>query len=119
MNPMLWTIVSLVGTWIGVVWAFVAVMHGKARMESGELTLFWKVHLLPLAAIGVVLDVAFNFTFGVVMFAELPRELMFSSRVQRHYNGGTTLRPSSPWQVALARFWGRQLNQMAEFHIRS
>lgn len=102
----------LAGLWLGVVWAFVAVMHGKARMESGDLTLFWKVHLFPLAAVGVVLDCAFNVTFGTAMFLELPRELLFSSRVQRHF------RRSHDWRFSLAQFWAKQLNQMDPGHIR-
>lgn len=110
---MKWLLISLLGTYLGVVWAFVAVMHAKHRMENGALTVFWRVHLLPLAVIGIALDAIFNATFGWLMFLERPHELLFSGRVQRHCRLGYG------WRKRLAVFWANQLNQMDPGHIRA
>ena len=107
------TLIFLAILWFSVLWAFVAVMHAKARLE--ELTWFWKVNLAPLALAGIVLDVVFNYTFGWLMFVEWPWDTgatLFSGRVQHHY------RHDTGWRLALAAFWARQLNQMDPGHIR-
>lgn len=102
-------IVGIVGLWFAVHWAYVAVMHAKAVAARSDLSLYWKVMLYPLAAVGIVLDVAFNVTFGTLMYRELPRELLFTARCQRHAKGGSRQR--------LALWWARQLNQFGEGHI--
>lgn len=104
-------IIIPIAIWFGVAWSFVAVMHGKHRMQQGGLTLFWKVHLLPLGVIGVLLDWAFNWTFGF-MFVDWPKNWseLFSHRVQRNMT-------VSGWRGRLAKFWARQLNQMDPGHI--
>jgi hypothetical protein len=99
-------IVAAVGLWFGVHWAFVAIMHAKA--VRSQLTLYWKVMLWPLAAIGLALDVAFNVVFGSLMFLELPRELLFTSRCQRHAHKGSRL----------ALWWAKQLNAFDPGHIK-
>lgn len=107
------TLALAAGVWFGVIWAYVAVMHAKMRLP--ELTLFWKVHMLPLALIGLALDLVFNYTFGWLMFLEWPwstGEPLFSGRVQHHYRHG------DGWRLKLASFWARQLNQMDPGHIR-
>lgn len=106
---------SLVAIWFGVIWSFVAVMHGKARMQAGGLTRFWKLHLGLLGLIGLALDLVFNYTLGWLMFFEWPwstGEALFSGRVQHHY------RRADGWRYSLAAFWARQLNQMDPGHIR-
>lgn len=104
-------ILTAVVIWFGVHWCYVTVTHAKAVFERQGLSLYWKVHLLPLAAVGLVLDLAFNVVFGTIMFRELPRELLFSSRVQRHVrNGGK--------RFGLASFWARALNTFDPDHIK-
>lgn len=95
--------------WFGTCWSFVAVMHAKALMQRGELSKFWKVNLAPLAVLGLLLDAVFNVTFGTLLFHELPRELLFSARVQRHWRADKGNR--------MAAFWADTLNQMDHDHI--
>lgn len=104
------TIITLAAIWLGALWLYVLVMGARAAQQAGTLTLFWKLHLYPLAIVGLVLDVAFNLTFGL-MFLELPREFLFSSRVERHY------RRSDGWRRDLALFWARNLNVFDPKHI--
>lgn len=106
-----WAIYAI-AIWLGVHWAYPAVMAAKAAIERGSLTLYWKVNLLPLALIGVLLDFAFNYTFGW-MFLKVPRPILFSSTVQHWYRNG------DGWRLRLARFYGRNLNVFDDSHIRS
>lgn len=107
-------ILAVVVLWFTVHWAYVLVMAAKAALESGRLTLYWKVMLLPAAVLGGVLDFAFQFTFGWLMFAETPFRggAFFSGRVQHHY------RNSDGWRRALAGFWARNLNVFDSGHIK-
>jgi hypothetical protein len=106
---MLSLIASFVVLWLGVHRAFVAVMHARAR--RAELTVYWKINLWPLAAIAFVLDVAFNVTFGTLMYLELPRECLFTTRCKRHFRG------EEGWRQRLAVFWQKQLNILDPGHI--
>lgn len=104
-------LLATLAVWFGVHWSYLAVMHAKAVFERQGLSLYWKVHVLPLAVIGLALDAAFNVVFGTLMFREFPRELLFSNRVQRHVrNGGK--------RFALAAFWARTLNTFDADHIK-
>jgi hypothetical protein len=103
------TLLYAAGLWLAVHWAFVAVMHAKA--VRAQLSLYWKVMLWPLVVIGLVLDVAFNVVFGSLMFLELPRELLFTSRCKRHFRGAGR-------GQRLAAWWGRQLNAFDPGHVK-
>ena len=114
---MLDIIIALAKIWIGVICAYPAVMAAKHVVQSGRrLTWFWKVHLYPLAVVAGILDVAFNYTFGWLMYWEHPRwkEPLFSSRVQRH------IRRAEPGsrKERLSRFWQKQLNLFDPNHVR-
>lgn len=99
------------GLWFGATGCYVLVIHAKVLRDAGRLNLFWTINLLPWAVVGLTLDASFNATVGTLMFAELPREWLFSARVQRHYRGGG-------WRRDIASWWGRQLNQIDPTHIK-
>lgn len=107
-------IALLITIWVGVHAAYPAVMAAKAAMEQDTLTLYWRVNLLPIALVGVLLDVAFQFTFGWLIFLETPFRggLMFSGRVQHHF------RHSTGWRQRMAVFFARNLNVFDSEHIR-
>lgn len=104
------SIALAIAVWFVAIWAYVAIMAAKPMYA--ELPLFWKVHLWPLAWLGLVADFVFNVWFGTLMFLEPPHELLFSSRVQRHVD------ESTGWRGRLARFWARQLNVFHKTHIK-
>ena len=110
MSGVAWLAVSVVGLYLSVHWAYVLVMSAKAAIEKGTLTLYWKVMLAPAAAIGLVLDLVFNYTFGF-MFGAWPKPYLFSSTVQYWYRNG------DGWRLRLAKFWARNLNVFDD-HIR-
>lgn len=94
----------------GVHWAYVICMAAKRALEDGRLTAYWIALLGPAAGAGVLLDIAFNYTFGL-MFAAMPRPFMFSGTVQYWYDHG------KGWRLTLARFYARQLNVFDD-HIK-
>jgi hypothetical protein len=94
----------------GVHWAYVIAMAAKSARDSGKLTRYWSVFLLPPVAFGLVLDLLFNYSFGWMFWAK-PRSFLFSSTVQYHY------RHSDGWRLWLAQFWARTLNVFDD-HIR-
>lgn len=97
--------------WFSALWLYVLVMAAKAARDRGQLTPFWRFNLAPLVPLAYAVDIFFNLTIGWIMFAELPRELLFSTRVQRHFRG------SRGWQLKLAVFWARNLNVFEARHI--
>lgn len=68
---------------------FVNIMWIKRGIESNKwvgwkLWLAWLVGY-PLAAIGVLYDIAYNYTWGTITFLQFPRskEYMYTDRLQR------------------------------------
>jgi hypothetical protein len=97
--------------WFGATGCYVLVIHAKVLREAGRLNLFWTINILPWAIVGLTLDAVFNAVGGTLMFLELPREWLFSSRVKRHF------RQSGGWRFRLADWWARQLNAIDPTHI--
>ena len=96
--------------WFGVHWGYVMVMSAKRK----DLTLYWKVMLVPGAVIEGILDFVFQFSFGWIMFLETPfhRGWLFSNRVQYHAD------ESFDWRYTLALWWAKQLNLFDPGHIK-
>lgn len=98
--------------WFALVGGFLVAMHLAEMRDRGDLNLFWKVNGAPFVLAGWLLDVGFNFTAGVLMFADPTwADITFSSRVEREANG------VPGWRRALARWWARQLNRVRKGHI--
>lgn len=108
---MFYVVYDLVQIWLGAVYGYALIMFAKHRNDEAPMPLFWKVHLWPLAAVVLALDVAFNATFGW-MFLEKPKDKLFSGTVQWHY------RNSGDWRGKLASFWKGVLNWPDPGHIR-
>jgi hypothetical protein len=106
-------IAAFIGGWVVLVNLFAAVMHAKAILDRGEK--LPKVFLYPLyvgAVVGLILDVAFNWTLGILIYSEAPREFTFSSRTQRHVD------QSHGEQKRRAVYWAHQMNKFDQNHIR-
>ena len=77
---------TVVALWFTVSTCYVALIHLKKLRKRGKPLLFWTASLLVPGVVGWLVDVLFmNFVVGTVAYVELPHELTFSSRVQRHY----------------------------------
>ena len=83
------------GTWI----FYVAFMHLKEHEHEvkDKLGILW-YGLAPIFIFALLLDVLFNFIWGTIIFLEIPRELLFTSRCQRH------LKESQGWRLRNAHF---------------
>lgn len=101
---------TVVAIFLGVHWLYPLAMTAKHAYRDGRITKYWLVILALPIALGVVLDFAFNYTFGF-MFLAKPRPVLFSGTVQYHY------RNSDGWRLSLALFWANQLNVFDE-HIK-
>jgi uncharacterized membrane protein YhaH (DUF805 family) len=104
------TLLVPAGLFLGVHYWYVLAMAAKSARDAGKLTKYWTVILAPPVYGGLVLDWAFNYTFGW-MFLAKPRPVLFSATVQYHY------RHSDGWRLWLATFWARTLNVFDD-HIR-
>lgn len=67
------------GTWV----FFACIMNLKRVRALGELTALSMVFGYPTLLVGYILDLALNITLATLVFLELPREPLFSARLQR------------------------------------
>lgn len=75
---------------------FLATMSLLTLYRAGKMTLVQECIFIPIVAVGVILDVAFNVVSSVV-WLELPHELTVTARVSR-------LRKGTGWRASLARW---------------
>ena len=76
------------GSWLILGMLFPA-LPTLRRLKKSKDEMGW-VLLIPIylsLALGVLADVLFNAIWGTIIFRELPRELMFTSRLKRHWYG--------------------------------
>lgn len=79
-------------TWIH----YLAIMNlSRNQRKLMPFAKFWAYNAL---AIGYPLDVLFNIFFGTIFFLELPKELLFTARCDRHLN-------DKDWRGRNARFF--------------
>ena len=78
--------------------SYVYAMGVKRAYHDDELR--WPVMVLavPTLAIMLPLYILLNVTVGTVLFLELPRDVRFTRRVQRHME-------KDDWRGAQARWW--------------
>ncbi len=71
------------GTWL----FYVAFMHLKKYKLVLEKIKFLNYGIKPFFIVALIMDVLFNFIIGTIYFRERPKELLFTSRCQRHMKG--------------------------------
>ncbi|MRR49373.1 MAG: hypothetical protein EG825_00420 [Rhodocyclaceae bacterium] len=68
---------------IYILWLlFIVTMAGKAAWP--RLSLPVRLLIAPAALLAVLMDVAFNVLIATVVLADLPREAMFTKRLERY-----------------------------------
>ncbi len=75
---------------------FVVTMAAKAAWPT--LTLVPRVLLAPVALVAVLMDAAFNITLATIIFMDLPREALFTGRLNRYKYG------ESDWRFHVAKW---------------
>ena len=81
---------------------YLAVMYLDTVKRQGRLTPAAKVIAMPLLWVGLGVDVSFNLVWGTMIFLDIPREWLFTSRISR-------LNDLSTWRGELARWVCREL----------
>ncbi len=82
-----------------LLWVFyIAVMNIKRVSDAGKLTPFAKALALPVALVGITVDVATNWLVFTVVLLELPKETTVTARLKRHH------RESGGWRLAVVLF---------------
>jgi hypothetical protein len=112
MNAALWSLVVVAASTFIVESAFLGLGSARRAQAAGVLSGEVKLVAYLLVLIGLPADVTFNLVRGTLMFRELPRELLFSSRVKRH------VRESTGWRHDKALQWMAFLNVVDPGHIR-
>lgn len=98
-------------TWVAVTGWFFA--YGKAvELHDKGVSFPWhiKAAIYIYLATGLVFDVLWNWLIGSFIFLEIPRELLFTSRVKRHVRG-------VGWRQHKAQKWARIMNKIDPGHV--
>ncbi|HEY0721690.1 MAG TPA: hypothetical protein VGE50_10620 [Gammaproteobacteria bacterium] len=77
---------------------YLAVMNLKENRS--KLTVAAKLWAYPMLIVGVLSDVLFNLAIGTVVYVELPHELLFTTRCNRHIG-------EKGWRGNVARWFCR------------
>jgi len=85
----------------------------RLKAHKHEMGLVLLIPIYLSLAIGILADVLFNAIWGTIIFRERPREYLFTSRLQRHWNG-----PSAK-QYARAAPWVARVNLIDPGHVNT
>jgi len=107
-----WIFIAAVASWLilgGLFFAYPTVTRLKDQQD--EFGLIVKIPIYLWFVIGVLADVVFNATWGTVIFRELPKEYVFTSRLSRHWHGDDAK------QKQRAKSWVRRVNAIDPGHV--
>ena len=93
----------------GIFLAYPTVQRLKERKD--EFGWIVKVPVYLWFVLGYLADVGFNFTWGTFILREIPRELVFTSRLKRHWHGNDTK------QKERAEPWVKRVNAIDPGHV--
>ncbi len=107
----IWVLGVMVLSWL-ILGATIFAYPTVTRLKDQKHEFGWiiKVPILLFAVAGVLADVVFNWTWGSIIFRELPREWLFTERLKRHWNG-------SKKQHDRAAPWVRRVNLIDPGHV--
>ena len=105
-----WLIVVIALSTFAVETAFVYVSIAKKILRLYKIPLDLKCIAYFWLIVGYPADIVFNWTRGTIMFLEFPRELLFTSRIQRLiYDKG--------WRGEKAQEWAEIMNEVDPGHV--
>jgi len=96
LTPLAILIFSIWITWGG----FLMMMPLKRKYQEGGLNLAAKIFGYPWLAIFILLDFTFNVTIGSIIFLDIPREWLFTKRLDRYLGQDDTY-----WRHRLAKYF--------------
>ena len=75
---------SLIVT-IWIIWGFYLMMMPlKRNWKEGKLNTISKIFGYPWLAIFLIMDFTFNITWGTILFLDIPKEFLFTQRLNRY-----------------------------------
>ncbi len=92
------------------IWLFTAGIHAKQMNDNDKLDGFLRWIYAPLVMVVILVDVFFNITWGSIIYREIPKEFLFTTRTKRHLN-------SQGDQLEAAKVWASRLNAIDPGHI--
>jgi hypothetical protein len=99
-----------------VVWLFyLGIMTLKRARDEGKVTRPAEMVGVPIYWTGVLLDFLGNITFAVLIFRDIPREVLVSQRLQRYVDG------PPGWRRERAIWWAEHFLDPYDprgYHIR-
>ena len=102
------------------VWLFTGGIHAKQMYEVGEIDSFLKWMYAPLVVVVILVDVFFNATWGTIIYRELPKEWLFTTRTKRHYYTQIPpegMAPKMYQRYQAAQRWAYRLNAIDPGHV--
>ena len=112
MNLILITLAVAIISWLilgGIFLAYPTVQRIKEHKD--EIGLFMKIPVYVWLVIGLTADFGFNATWGTFIFREVPREMTFTARLQRHWRGNDAK------QKKRAEKWVKYVNLVDPGHV--
>lgn len=85
--------------------------HRLKDNHKDEITWRLKIPVYLMFVVGLLADVAFNWTVGTVIFLELPKEFVFTDRLKRHWRG------DSQKMKDRAERWVKLVNMIDPGHV--
>lgn len=111
-ESILWFIGLGVLSMIGVTGWFFAYAHAMMLQKQNiNFSRTIKIPLYIYLYAGVTMDVLFNVIVGSIIFREIPREWLFTTRVQRHVT-------ADDWRRGKAYNWAQKLNKVDPGHVK-
>jgi hypothetical protein len=81
---MLTSLIIFIGSFYSLWIFFLAIMSLKKPYETNELPKHVLILAYPIIIVGIVLDIAINYTFMTIIMLEVPKEKTVSERLHRH-----------------------------------
>jgi len=105
------TWIQFLGVWVLIAYAlwdrYVLIMALYRAHLNKHLRGLNKKLAIPNVIVGFLLDVLVNLTWASIVFRELPREWLVTTRLQRHIRS-----PKHSWRRERAKWWCEQLDPL-------
>lgn len=98
--------------WVSVTGWYFAVSNAQRLMREGvEFSLMVRIPLYIYGYTGLIWNLLWNWTWGTIIFREIPRELFFTDRVQRLVSSDDYRKRT------VAVKWAERLNKVDPGHV--
>lgn len=109
-----WFVGAAIASWLvlgALFLGFPTVERLKDNRDKIPLGWVAKTPIYAALFVGIVADVVFNWTWGTIIFREIPREFVFTNRLKRHHRG------SDAKQKKRAEPWVTLVNMIDPGHV--